>query len=87
MTFEQCYICKRYGHLETHHVYNAANRKISERWGMVVKLCPACHRTSKYSVHLNYESNLRLKQEFQMKFEQEHSRELFMKEFMRNYLD
>ena len=82
----RCEICGRYGYTEDHHVYFGPNRKHSDRWGMVAKLCPSCHRNSNDSVHHNIEIDRRLKREYQAKFEAKHGRELFVKIFGRNYI-
>jgi len=81
----ECEICGQWG-TERHHVYGAANRKHSERWGMVAELCPTCHRTGKHSAHNDYQTSLMLKQKYQAIFEQTNSREMFMAIFGRNYL-
>lgn len=53
----ECFICGRNGSgdgLERHHIFGAANRKLSEKYGLVVWLCgERCHRTGKYSAHQN----------------------------------
>lgn len=80
--------CRYHGtpYAQTHECfYGRGKRQLSIRYGMQVKLCNICHR----EVHDNPNSgkDLELKQEFQRKFEQEYSRELFMKVFSKNYLD
>ena len=72
---------------EEHHVFfGSANRRKSDNWGMVARLCPDCHRLSNMAVHNNREVDLLLKRRFQERFEQEHGHELFMHEFRRNYI-
>lgn len=83
---EKCDLCPRWAYLEDHHVFGAANRIHSERWGMVARLCPACHRTDKNSVHRDAERAKELKADYQRKFEEQHGHEKFMKIFGRNYL-
>jgi transposase-like protein len=40
-----CFICGHYGFCQRHHCYGGvANRKISEKYGLVIPLCPSCHR-------------------------------------------
>jgi hypothetical protein len=83
----RCYICKERRGTEEHHVFEGThNRHKSEEWGMTAYLCPECHRLGKDSVHGNPKRNLWLKEEFQRKFEEEHDRETFMREFGRSYL-
>lgn len=41
---KECYICGT-PYVEEHHIfYGTANRKLSERYGLKVWLCPTCHR-------------------------------------------
>ena len=49
-------------------------------------LCGSCHRGPQ-GVHQDAEQNKRLKAGFQGKFEETHSREEFIAEFGKNYLD
>ena len=82
-----CEICGTYTLCARHHIYyGTANRKKSEQWGLVASLCPACHNSSPMAVHFNRSIDLMLKRRYQEKFEQEHSRELFIREFGRSYL-
>jgi len=49
----ECFICHANGPMiECHHIYGAANRRLSEDYGLKVYLCYRCHR-SKYGVHQN----------------------------------
>jgi len=83
----ECYICKRTGYLEEHHIFKGYNRKYSENYGLKVKLCPTCHR-SEQGIHGRDGAKLdrRLKVEFQGLFEKTHSREEFMKLIGKNYI-
>jgi len=83
---EECELCHRWAYLEVHHVYNGPYRKHSDKWGMIARLCPICHRTGKNSVHLNYDVAIQLKQRYQEKFELNHTREEFRSIFGRSYL-
>ena len=57
-----CYVCGRTEPLETHHCFHGtANRRLADEDGMVVSLCPRCHR----EVHRNAELDIRIKQEAQ----------------------
>ncbi len=86
-SMNHCYVCKRTGPLENHHVYKGPNRKISEKYGLKVKLCAMCHRGEK-GVHGRdgHKLDLQLKREFQTLFEKDHSRDEFIKIIGRNYL-
>lgn len=40
--FETCYICGRPA-AEIHHVLHGADKKLSEKYGLMVPLCRSCH--------------------------------------------
>lgn len=96
----QCYICKNFlgdysekRDLEEHHIFEGvANRKLSEKYGLKVYLCRHHHtgdiNGSRDAVHSKGDNDfdLKLKQIAQVAFEQDHSREDFMRAFGRNYL-
>ena len=49
-----CHYCGRYVEVpHKHHIFGAANRKWSEKYGLWVYLCPQCHNMSPDSVHQN----------------------------------
>lgn len=54
---DKCFICGRNGNadkLDRHHIFGAANRSKSEKYGLVVLLChERCHIYGEYSVHRN----------------------------------
>lgn len=82
-----CEICKYRRAEHRHHVFfGTANRRKSEKWKMVAKLCLMCHEIEPTSVHRCRETDLMLKRKYQAIFEAEHGHELFMQEFGRNYL-
>lgn len=83
---KKCFFCQS-PHVEEHHLYFGAKRKLSEKYGLKVWLCPAHHRTGPVSPHRNREVDLELKMMGQRKFEETHTREEFMRIFGRNYLD
>lgn len=90
---DRCYICGRmqteYYHLHVHHIYKAANRKISDQNGFIVHLCPDCHTLKTDSVH-GKEGHLKdiyLMKTCQIEYEKKHSRQEFMKLIGCNYLE
>lgn len=84
--FAACLICGTNKGLERHHVfYGTGLRQQSEKYGMVAVLCHECHR-GRRGVHLNHELDMELKQEFQRRFEEAHSRAEFMRIFGRSWL-
>ena len=52
-----CFLCGRNGTtdpLDAHHIFGGANRKLSERFGLVVHLChDRCHENGKDAAHRN----------------------------------
>jgi hypothetical protein len=84
-----CYITGQTNNLHKHHIYYGNPwRKISEDNGFWVYLCGRLHNQSDDGVHCinGHELDLMLKQHCQMKFEETHSREEFMRLIGRNYL-
>ena len=66
----ECWVCGTTQNLHHHHViYNTANRKLSEKYGLWVYLCGRHHNLSNEGVHFNRDLDLRLKQFAQKVFE------------------
>ena len=84
---ECCYICGSTQNLEEHHcIKGIANRKLSEKYGLKVRLCYEHHRGNK-GVHHNRNMDLFLIQTAQSCFEEQvGSREEWMKIFGKNWL-
>ena len=88
----ECFLCGRNGsqdRLDRHHIFGSANRKKSERYGLVVHLCHHdCHIFGTNAVHKNAETMLALHQYGQRKAmrEQGWSVEDFIRVFGKNYL-
>ncbi len=56
--------------MECHHVFGGiANRKLSEKYGLKVYLCPDCHRLGKIAAHRNKNTMGFLHREGQQAFE------------------
>lgn len=57
--YKKCFLCGRNGNgdrLELHHIFGAANRDKSDKYGLTVYLCgERCHRLGRLSVHQNAE--------------------------------
>lgn len=81
-----CYICGSTHWLEKHHIFGAANRKKSEKYGLTVYLCHNCHNEPPNGVHHNAEKNNWLKQQGQKAFMEKYPHKDFMAEFGKNYL-
>ena len=67
-----CALCGRTGTdrvpLHRHHIFGGANRKTSEKLGMVIDLCYDCHEGPQ-GVHRNREKDLMLKRKCQQIYE------------------
>lgn len=84
---KRCIICHN-SNIEEHHVFfGTANRKLSEKYGLKVYLCPEHHRGTK-GVHGRDGKTLDtyLKELAQSKFEEKESREKFRQIFGISYL-
>ena len=83
-----CYLCGCNAGYERHHaIYGSANRKMSEKYGLVVWLCPECHRSYKHGVHgMNKAADDWLHEQAQAAFEETHTREEFREIFGKSWL-
>lgn len=93
MEYKHCFLCGRNGYedrLERHHIFGAGNRKLSEKYGLVVYLCgDRCHRNGENAVHRNAKTMEFLHSYGQRKAmnEQGWTAEQFRKVFGKNYLE
>ena len=85
---ERCYLCGSTIGLEKHHcIHGTAGRKLADKYGLTVMLCPTCHRDGKLGVHgWNSKTDRHLKKLAQKKFEEKYSHDKWMEIFGRNYL-
>ena len=68
---DNCMVCGS-PYVQIHHViYGTANRKQSDKYGLVVPLCQE-HHTGQTGIHFNKKFDLFLKKEAQRKFEKEY---------------
>lgn len=92
-----CHFCGRYVEIpHKHHIFGAANRKFSEKYGLWVYLCPEHHNMSKHSVHrdkeIMEEYHIKGQKAFEKWFREtkmaseDEARKEFMRIFGRNYL-
>ena len=66
-----CYVC-RSPYVEKHHIFKGtANRKLSEKYGLTVWLCPEHHRGNT-GVHFNPRLDDKLKGIAEMRFREEY---------------
>jgi hypothetical protein len=85
---KECLVCGSWN-VEDHHIYfGQAKRKLSEKYGLKVWLCPTHHRGTN-GVHgkNGHKLDMELKQLGQKAFEWEHTREEFLEIFCKNYID
>lgn len=88
----ECFLCRANGNgdpLERHHIFGSANRKLSEKYGLVVYLCgDRCHRNGDYAAHRNADTAELLHRYGQKKAmrEQGWTVEQFRNVFGKNYL-
>jgi hypothetical protein len=82
---EVCYLCGKYGHMEVHHIFGGSVRQISDKYGLIVHLCPACHGKLHGKNGSNTKEMLHIigQQAYE---EQIGTREKFIEEFIRSYL-
>lgn len=87
----RCYFCQLLGDysekvVEVHHaIFGTSGRKLSEKYGLKVYLCPYHHRTGKASVHQNAKLAAYVKDIAQRRFEEFHTDEDFYLIFGKNY--
>ena len=82
---EHCMVCMN-PNVEIHHtLYGTANRKLSDKYKLLVALCPEHHRGSDLSPHFNREFDLQLKKFAQERFEEVYPELDFLQIFGRNY--
>lgn len=83
---QHCIITGDYN-IEIHHVFNGANRKLSEKYGFLVPLRPDWHNMSPYSIHMDQQFDDSLKRKAQGYYEEHYgSRDDFRRDFGKSYL-
>ena len=82
---KECFVCHSTTCLESHHIFGAANRRLSEEYGLWIWLCRE-HHTGKDGVHFNKDFMQELHEFGQTVFEQQYDRETFIQRFGKNYL-
>ena len=88
-TEKECFVCGTPFNLHDHHIFfGKPNRQLAERRGLKVWLCVQHHTSSNDAVHNNRVLDLSLKRMAQKYYEEHYgTREQFIQEFGRNYLD
>lgn len=81
----KCFYCGN-PNVEVHHIFfGTANRKLADKYKLVLPLCAKHHRGSN-GPHQNREIDIHYKQLGQAAFELKYSREKFMQLFGKNWL-
>lgn len=85
--WNKCFLCDSNRLLENHHVFGGnPGRKLSEQYGLTVRLCRSCHNVPPEGVHFNPEMMDELHQIGQKAFEKAYPDISFISIFGRNYL-
>ena len=99
---KECYICRAFMNLENdmrelpekglekHHImfgFSSHNRKLSEKYGLWVWLCPKHHKWDDISPHKSKITNIATRRIAQRAFELKYSHEKWMELFGKNYID
>ena len=86
----ECFLCGRNGcgdPLDKHHIFGGPNRKLSDKYGLYVRLCHSrCHEHGKDAVHNNKDVRLKLQAKAQEAFVDNYSGLDFLSLFGRNYI-
>lgn len=85
----QCYVCGSKTQLEYHHIMNGSNKKKSEEYGLIVRLCRK-HHTGSEGVHtFPQERMIPLKAEAEKRWCEVYGKTIedFIREFGKNYLE
>lgn len=93
-TEKECYLCRKFYDLrcqiglELHHIFGGtANRKLSDKDGLVVYLCKRHHNTEPDGVHFNNKNMETLRKDGQLAWEKRYTGHYdFMKKYGKNYL-
>lgn len=85
-----CMRCQRWGDIEMHHIFQGNPlRKKATKYKLTVPLCRGCHQFANDSAHKSreYRENLRKYAEAKLMTELGWTKEQFIVEFGKNYLD
>jgi hypothetical protein len=85
----ECWVCGTTQNLEEHHAYGAANRPLSEKYGLKAYFCHDCHNENipgRPGIHFNKPLRLKFKQYSQAKFTEVYGHDYYMKCFMVDYI-
>lgn len=83
---KECYITKSTLNLHKHHIFGAANRNNSEKYGLWIWLKADWHNMADYGIHFNKPLREKIQKEAQQRFNEVYPDLNFLKIFGRNYL-
>ena len=88
-----CFLCslagddhEQYTH-EHHVIYGTSGRKLSEKYGLKIYLCPRHHEFGKEAAHKNKGTRILLEKIAQLVFINQYGPDLWMQIFGKNYLE
>ncbi len=81
-----CYICRKRGITQVHHIFYGPLRGMSDENGLIAHLCMDCHMNAPHAVHRCIDTDLKLRQRCQRAFERSHTRDEFVSLVGKNYL-
>jgi len=83
---QYCIICGS-PYVEIHHIFfGNPDRKLSDKYGLIVPLCHLHHNEPPYGAHFNREFNYELKRKGQQAFEKIYGHDKFIEIFKKIYL-
>jgi len=85
----ECELCGKWDYLERHHIFfGNKQRKISEKYGATINICPECHRTGPNAMHKNMFWCLQVQEQEQRRLMKKYGWSIqdFIKIFGKNYL-
>ena len=84
---DHCFVCGCGGALHIHHcIGGTSNRKNSDKYGLIIPLCPRHHNMSNEGIHFNKPLDAEVKKIAQLAFEKLYSREEFIRIFGKSYI-
>lgn len=83
---DRCFLCGSTTWLERHHCIVGSYRKLSDQYGLTVKLCHYCHNEPPLGAHFNRDTAEYLRKAAQRAFEKKYSHDEFIRVFGRNFL-
>ena len=82
--FEQdyCYRCGRYAPTDWHHIFNSYNKKHSEEYGAMVRVCRNCHEAIHRQEMQEYKKKGQIEVMYHFDMSEDEFREIFGKSYL-----